>query len=144
MPIVDNNYIPEADVTERKPDGRRIMLWPEGRPMPLAQAYEMGLLVKPAPVIPSETKRLDAEGVSAQVKVETADTGAPTPAVAKPAPAGLPVTGPNVLAPDPIDATATAKQLAKQHGINLRTVTGTGKGGRITKYDVEEIVRAQG
>ena len=144
MPIVDNTYIPEADVTERKPDGRRIMLWPQGRPMPLAQAYEMGLLVKPAPVYPSETKRLDAKGVSAQAKVETADTGAPAPAAAAAAPTGKEFTGPDAIKPDPVDATATAKQLAKQHGINLRTVTGTGKGGRITKYDVEEIVRAQG
>lgn len=39
-----------------------------------------------------------------------------------------------------IDATGAARELAKTHGIDLSTVEGSGKDGRITKPDVESLV----
>lgn len=39
-----------------------------------------------------------------------------------------------------IDATDEAKQLAAEHGIELATIEGTGKDGRILKADVEQLI----
>lgn len=39
------------------------------------------------------------------------------------------------------DATDGAEALAKQEGVNLSTVKGTGQGGRITKADVERAAK---
>lgn len=50
------------------------------------------------------------------------------------------------VAPQPteIDATATARQLAEESGIDLSTVTGSGKEGRILKSDIDAVIKAQG
>ena len=40
-------------------------------------------------------------------------------------------------------ATATARRMASDHGIDLAGITGTGEGGRITKEDVQKAVDAQ-
>ena len=42
-----------------------------------------------------------------------------------------------------IDATATAVQLAEEAGINLSTIEGSGKEGRILKSDVAAAIKAQ-
>ena len=39
-----------------------------------------------------------------------------------------------------IDATDAAIKLAKENGINLAGVTGSGAGGRILKSDIERLV----
>ena len=39
-------------------------------------------------------------------------------------------------------ATPVAQKLAAEAGVDLRTVTGTGPGGKITKEDVEQAVTA--
>lgn len=46
--------------------------------------------------------------------------------------------------PTEIDATATARQLAEESGIDLATVTGSGKEGRILKSDIDAVIKAQG
>lgn len=50
------------------------------------------------------------------------------------------------VAPQPteIEATATARQLAEESGIDLATVTGSGKEGRILKSDIVAVIKAQG
>lgn len=46
-------------------------------------------------------------------------------------------------APVEIDATDTARSLAEEHGIDLATIAGTGKEGRILKSDVTKAIKAR-
>ena len=93
-----------------------------------------------------------------------ASAPAPTPAAAPaaPTPAAAPVYGPRHAAPTPAEprtespataapsaaavasaayVTPIVRKLARDKGIDLTTLTGTGVGGRIRKQDVEEAVR---
>ncbi|WP_421558236.1 2-oxoglutarate dehydrogenase complex dihydrolipoyllysine-residue succinyltransferase [Pseudomonas canadensis] len=70
-----------------------------------------------------------------------AAAAAPAPAPA-PAAAAAPAAAPAAGAEDPIAAPA-ARQLAEENGINLASVKGTGKDGRITKEDVVAAVEAK-
>ncbi|MDR6577894.1 2-oxoglutarate dehydrogenase complex dihydrolipoyllysine-residue succinyltransferase [Pseudomonas extremaustralis] len=63
---------------------------------------------------------------------------AAAPAVAASAPAAAPAVG----GEDPIAAPA-ARQLAEENGINLASIKGTGKDGRVTKEDVVAAVEAK-
>ncbi len=72
----------------------------------------------------------------------TADGGRPTAATAVPAPAQEPVGGNGegegdgarrVLSP-------VVRRLAREHGLDLSGVAGTGQGGRITRQDVEALL----
>ncbi|MDO9341866.1 2-oxoglutarate dehydrogenase complex dihydrolipoyllysine-residue succinyltransferase [Pseudomonas sp. 32A] len=63
---------------------------------------------------------------------------APAPAAAAAAPAAAPAAG----GEDPIAAPA-ARQLADENGINLASIKGTGKDGRVTKEDVVAAVEAK-
>lgn len=45
--------------------------------------------------------------------------------------------------PDGPTASPQAKQLAKEHGIDLATVTGTGGGGVITAGDVRKVMESK-
>jgi len=42
-----------------------------------------------------------------------------------------------------VEATPTAVALAEEHGIDLATMAGSGKGGRILKSDVEKAIKAK-
>ncbi|CAM3313440.1 2-oxoglutarate dehydrogenase E2 component [Pseudomonas gessardii] len=66
---------------------------------------------------------------------------APAPAPAAPA-ASAPVATPAADAQDPIAAPA-ARQLAEENGINLASIKGTGKDGRVTKEDVVAAIEAK-
>ena len=66
---------------------------------------------------------------------------APAPAPAAPA-ASAPAATPAADAQDPIAAPA-ARQLAEENGINLASIKGTGKDGRVTKEDVVAAVEAK-
>ena len=67
-----------------------------------------------------------------------APASAPAAAPAASAPAAAPAAG----AEDPIAAPA-ARQLAEENGINLASIKGTGKDGRVTKEDVVAAVEAK-
>lgn len=107
-----NVFIPKEDVTNRLPDGRRILICPAGRPMTMDRAIALGLVVPARPVVikpafgPSELK----EGV------ENATDG--------------------------VNATSSAVQYAILHGVDLSGVEGTGQDGRILKHDVEAYLDA--
>jgi 2-oxoglutarate dehydrogenase E2 component (dihydrolipoamide succinyltransferase) len=101
---------------------------------------------------------IDAAGSAA-----AAPASAPAkPAAAAPAPAKAPVAAaPAPPAPRPAAPMASApassgstserihssplvRRMAKEHGINLSTIEGTGAGGRISKQDIEAVIAAVG
>jgi hypothetical protein len=51
-----NQYTPKHDVLETLPDGRQIVVAAAGRPVPMAQARELGLVKDGAGAGPAETK----------------------------------------------------------------------------------------
>ena len=86
-----------------------------------------------------------------------AKTPAPAPAAAKP-PAAAPVAPPSApAAPAPaasgppatgtgterIHSSPLVRRLAKEHGVDLASLEGSGAGGRITKQDMEAAIAAQ-
>src|SRR5690348_1523858 len=109
---------------------------------------------------------IDAAGSSAAV---SAPAPAPAPAksqasaparvpAAAPSPAPTPLSRPAAPAPvavAPVPAVSAAdspsarihssplvRRMAKEHGIDLSTVAGTGAGGRISKQDIETVIAA--
>ena len=108
---------------------------------------------------------IDAAGSAVAAPAAPAKAAAPAPAPAKapaaaapaPAPAARPAAPP---APTPVAAatgpTASSsggerihssplvRRMAKEHGIDLSTVPGTGAGGRISKQDIEAVIAAGG
>ncbi|MGR3887698.1 2-oxoglutarate dehydrogenase complex dihydrolipoyllysine-residue succinyltransferase [Pseudomonas sp. 1152_12] len=74
--------------------------------------------------------------------IEAGGAAAPAPAAAAPAAASAPTAAPAAAGEDPIAAPA-ARQLAEENGINLASIKGTGKDGRVTKEDVVAAVEAK-
>src|SRR6516225_7807777 len=83
-----------------------------------------------------------------------APTPAPAPAAAKPAAAPPPPPPPAIHAPaaaaaapatgpERIHSSPLVRRLAKEHGIDLASLEGSGAGGRITKQDIEAVIAAQ-
>jgi pyruvate dehydrogenase E2 component (dihydrolipoamide acetyltransferase) len=83
-----------------------------------------------------------------------APTPAPAPAAAKPAAAPPPPPPPAIHAPaaaaaapatgpERIHSSPLVRRLAKEHGIDLASLEGSGAGGRITKEDIEAAIAAQ-
>jgi pyruvate dehydrogenase E2 component (dihydrolipoamide acetyltransferase) len=64
---------------------------------------------------------------------------APRPAASAPAPAAASGTGPSASRPagERIHSSPLVRRMAKEHGVDLATISGTGAGGRITKQDIE-------
>lgn len=74
--------------------------------------------------------------------IEEGSAAAAAPAAAAPAAASAPAAAPAAGGEDPIAAPA-ARQLAEENGINLASIKGTGKDGRVTKEDVVAAVEAK-
>jgi pyruvate dehydrogenase E2 component (dihydrolipoamide acetyltransferase) len=86
----------------------------------------------------------------APAKAEAAKPAAPAPQAAKPAaappPAQKPAPAPQPQAAAPardgarIHSSPLVRRMAKEHGIDLASVAGTGQGGRISKQDIEAYI----
>jgi pyruvate dehydrogenase E2 component (dihydrolipoamide acetyltransferase) len=107
---------------------------------------------------------IDAAGSAAAAPAPApAKTAAPAPATAKvPAPAAPAPAAPKPAAPAPaaapvapapassgstgerIHSSPLVRRMAKEHGIDLSSVAGTGAGGRISKQDIEAAIAAGG
>ncbi len=84
----------------------------------------------PAAAKPAPAKAAPTQAKSAPAAVKSA----PTPASIAPAPAAA-ANG------APVPAAPSTRRLARQLGVNLRDVRGSGRGGRITQDDVQAYVR---
>ena len=87
-----------------------------------------------------------------------AKTQAPAPAKAPAAAPAAPRAVPGPVAAQPVAASAASapqdggrvhssplvRRMAKEHGIDLSTVQGTGAGGRISKQDIEAVIAGSG
>src|SRR5947208_8255639 len=85
----------------------------------------------------------------APAPVKAPAAAAPVPATSLPAPA--PAAAPVAAAPasssssgERIHSSPLVRRMAKEHGIDLSTIEGTGAGGRISKQDIEAVIAAGG
>jgi pyruvate dehydrogenase E2 component (dihydrolipoyllysine-residue acetyltransferase) len=109
----------------------------EGETVPIGQPIAIvgsgdGAAAPPAPT-PAETAS----------RIETApevETPAPPPAP----PAETRAAAPAPPAGKPVKASPMARAIARDHGIDLSTVTGSGPGGRVVKADVEAVATGDG
>lgn len=108
------------------------ILVPEGEERPVGEP--LGLIGEPGAQLP-ETNQPSAT-------VAETPTPSPTsaPAPAAPAPAAAPAAG---QASPARPASPLARKLAREHGIDLAVVNGTGPGGRITEKDILAAVEAR-
>ena len=94
-----------------------------------------GAAAAPAPVAPAAPVAAEAPVAAAQTQVAPA---APAPSKTAPAKA-LPVAASEDQAPAP--AGPATRRLARQLGVDLHKVSGSGSGGRITQEDVKDFVK---
>ena len=84
-------------------------------------------------------------------KAAPASAPSPVPAAAKPAPPVAAPAAPVAASAAPtssasaerIHSSPLVRRLAKEHGVDLTAIEGTGAGGRITKEDIESVIAAQ-
>jgi len=98
---------------------------------------------------------IDAAGSAAPAPapaktVAAAPAAAPAPAAPRPsaaAPAAAPVAAALVSSGstgERIHSSPLVRRMAKEHGIDLSTIEGTGAGGRISKQDIEAVIASPG
>ena len=61
---------------------------------------------------------------------------------AAPAPAPVPAAAPPASSAERIHSSPLVRRMAKEHGVDLSTLEGSGAGGRITKQDIEAAITA--
>src|SRR5438876_9826184 len=84
----------------------------------------------------------------APAPVKAPVAAAPAPAISRPA-ASAPTAAPAAAASssssgERIHSSPLVRRMAKEHGIDLSTIEGTGAGGRISKQDIEAVIAAGG
>jgi len=86
---------------------------------------------------------------AAPAKAAPAPAPAPTPAAAKPAspappaPVSVPAAAASSGSTERIHSSPLVRRLAKEHGVDLSAIEGTGAAGRITKEDIEAVIAGQ-
>ncbi len=91
----------------------------------------------PAPA-PAKAQTPGPVPVPAPAPVSRPEAPAPAAASASPVPAATSSSG------DRIHSSPLVRRMAKEHGIDLSTVAGTGAGGRISKQDIEAVIATGG
>src|ERR1700681_2145132 len=92
---------------------------------------------------------IDAAGSAAAAPAPApAKTAAPAPAAAKApaaaAPAAVPAPASSSSTGERIHSSPLVRRMAKEHGIDLSAVEGTGAAGRISKQDIEALIAGGG
>jgi pyruvate dehydrogenase E2 component (dihydrolipoamide acetyltransferase) len=114
------------------------ILSPEGSTV--AVGAPIAVIAEEGEEVPADYQPTSEVAVEAAAPVEApVETAAPVVAPAAPAPVVEPVG--DSVDPKRIKASPLARRLAKQKGINLAAITGTGPKGRITKGDVEKVAK---
>jgi 2-oxoglutarate dehydrogenase E2 component (dihydrolipoamide succinyltransferase) len=112
---------------------------PEGQTVPIQTIVAVidgagGAAVAVAAPAPAKPAPAPAPALAKPAAVAPAPTvPSPTPAAAAAAPAST----------ERIHSSPLVRRLAKEHGIDLSAIEGSGAGGRITKEDVEALIAAQ-
>ncbi len=101
------------------------------------KAVEAETAKKPAKAKKAEKVEKVEKVEAPVVEVEQVDVEAPV-VEAEPAVVEAPTEEPSA-----VDATDTARSLAEENGIDLSTLEGSGKGGRILKSDVAKAIKAR-
>ena len=94
----------------------------------------------------------DSAAAPAAAAPEPAPAAVPAPPPAAPAPAAAPPPAPELATPDmtpehaeersqPRLLSPVVRRLVNEHGLDVSTIEGSGVGGRITRADVERIIR---
>ena len=128
--ISDSAEVPEPEPVAKPPAG------PEPAPEPAVAA---GPPAAPAPEPePEPVSESEPEPVSEPKPVPAAAEPEPVPAAADPEPPAAPEDGarsqPRLLSP-------VVRRLVNEHGIDVAGIEGSGVGGRITRADVERVIR---
>ena len=95
---------------------------------------------------PAKTAAPAPTGTPAKAPAAAAPIAAP-PRPAPPAPPPAAVAAPSSSSSstsERIHSSPLVRRMAKEHGIDLATVAGTGAGGRISKQDIEAVIAAGG
>src|SRR6266567_2953423 len=123
----------------------------EGQTVPIQTIVGVIDAVGSAVAAPAPAQTKTALPASAAAKALTAAPAPATSKLAAPAPAAALLTG----APASLSSTSGStgerihssplvRRMAKEHGIDLSTVEGTGAAGRISKQDIEAVIAAGG
>jgi len=115
------------------------ILQPEGSVAPVGAP--IAIIAEEGEKVPADYRPESGDApVPAAPKVEqTIPASSPSPAKARPE-STIPEAA-AVSKSERIKASPLARRLAKQKGINLAAITGTGSGGRIVKADIEKAAR---
>ena len=90
----------------------------------------------------AEAERQDAPSQEAEAPVEEAEAQAePEPPAPAPSPAPVAAASPPPSGDGPTPAAPATRRFARELGVDLQQVLGSGPGGRISKDDVQEHVR---
>jgi pyruvate dehydrogenase E2 component (dihydrolipoyllysine-residue acetyltransferase) len=117
---------------EADADGVLAIVAPAGETLPIGSVIARLAAAGGAPA--AEREPAPAEPPSAPAEPAPAEPSADAPAPSPPAPAPADANG-------RVKASPLARRIAREQGIDLRAVTGSGPGGRIIKADVEHAAR---
>jgi len=120
----------------------------EGQTVPIQTIVGVIDAAGSAAAAPASAPANPAAAAPAPAKAPVAAAPAPpAPRPAAPAPAAVPMASAPASSGstgERIHSSPLVRRMAKEHGIDLTTVEGTGAGGRISKQDIEAVIAAVG
>lgn len=87
---------------------------------------------------------IEVSGAAAAAKPTSSNGHHASPAPAKAAPAAAPVAQASAVSAEKVLATPVTRRMAREHGLDLGAITGSGPQGRVLKTDVEAFIASGG